>query len=203
MSLFFRLPCLVLLAAVLLGGCAVKRPVQDARYDFGSLTTIPGAALPALPPVNVSEVRTADWLDHPRMLFRLRYREDHQPRVYADSRWIMPPGSMFERRLSMRITQAGGVVLAPSDGVARIPSLHIDLEDFIQDFDAPAQSTGRVVARATLMRGRTLVGQKTFAKEVPAPSADAVGGARALAAASDAVIVDMMHWLAPLLAQSN
>jgi cholesterol transport system auxiliary component len=49
-----------------------------------------------------------------------------------------------------------------------------------------------------MLDGRTLVAQKTFTKQMPAPTADASGGVRALADTCDAIIIDMMNWLAGL-----
>jgi cholesterol transport system auxiliary component len=49
-----------------------------------------------------------------------------------------------------------------------------------------------------VLNGRRLLAQKTFTRQAPAPTADASGGARALADASEAVIADMVTWLAGL-----
>jgi cholesterol transport system auxiliary component len=53
-----------------------------------------------------------------------------------------------------------------------------------------------VSVRATLTQQGRVVGQRSFAASAPAPSADASGGARALAAASDDVIAQLSAWLA-------
>jgi cholesterol transport system auxiliary component len=53
-----------------------------------------------------------------------------------------------------------------------------------------------VVLRALLFQGHALVDQRTFSRRVAAGSADAAGGARALAQATDAVAADMVGWLA-------
>jgi cholesterol transport system auxiliary component len=110
----------------------------------------------------------------------------------------MPPMQLFEQRLKSRIAQAGGAALPASAGAADVPVLRIEADDFTQSFSAPGQSVAQVGLRAAVFNGRALVAQKSFLQRVPAPSADAVGGARALATASDAVITEMMAWLASL-----
>jgi cholesterol transport system auxiliary component len=59
-----------------------------------------------------------------------------------------------------------------------------------------SQSTGVVAVRASVFRGHALVDQRSFRRAIPAASADAAGGARALAAGTDAVAADIVAWLA-------
>jgi cholesterol transport system auxiliary component len=58
---------------------------------------------------------------------------------------------------------------------------------------------GLVRLRATLIRGTTggdrVLGQRTFTVRRPAPSADAPGGVKALAAATDAAVADIVQWV--------
>jgi cholesterol transport system auxiliary component len=157
-----------------------------------------GKPAPSLPPISIADIGTPGWLDSTMMFFRLNYANDQQPRPYANSRWIMPPMQLFEQRLKSRIAQAGGAALPASAGAADVPVLRIEADDFTQSFSAPGQSVAQVGLRAAVFNGRALVAQKSFLQRVPAPSADAVGGARALATASDAVITEMMAWLASL-----
>ena len=65
-------------------------------------------------------------------------------------------------------------------------------------FDTATSSKGVLRLRASVFRNHRLVDQKTFDRSVPAPSADAAGGARALADASDAVAADVLSWLVAL-----
>lgn len=181
---------------ILITGCAVQRPESATIFDLGPAR--PASAAPALPAISVAEISTPSWLDRPLMYYRLNYQNDQQPRAYAHSRWSMPPAQLLAQRLKVHIAQAGGVVLSASDGALNVPVLRIEADDFTQTFDAPEQSVGRVALRASLFKGRVLVAQKSFSSQTPAASADARGGARALAAASDAAIADMMQWLASL-----
>jgi cholesterol transport system auxiliary component len=191
------LAILTLIAALVVPGCAT-RTESAALYDFGMLRSPPAAALPALAPISIADIGAPTWLDSSAMFFRLSYANDQQARSYAHSRWTMPPTQLFAQRLKSRIAQAGGAALPASDGAANVPVLRIEADDFMQTFDTPAQSIAQVGMRAAVFNGRTLVAQRTFIKQAPAPSPDAAGGARALATASDAVITDMMMWLASL-----
>lgn len=191
-----RLQMIFALAAggMLLAGCALPRPESAALFDLGPAR--PAATAPLLPAISVAEVSAPSWFDRPLMYYRLSYQNDQQPRAYAQSRWTMSPAQLLTQRLKTRIAQAGGVVLPASDGALDVPVLRIEADDFTQAFDTPGHSVGRVALRASLFRGRRLVAQKTFSNQAPAPSADASGGARALAAASDAAIADLLQWLA-------
>lgn len=191
---------LTIFSASLLGACA-GLPERESRvlYDLGMLPALQDTAtVRALPPLSIAEVSTPAWLDSRTMFYRLAYANEQQPRPYANSRWTMPPAQLFGQRLKDRIGQAGGAVLSASDGVVNVPVLRIETDDFTQIFLSPQESIVRVNVRASVLNGRTLLAHRNFNREVPAPAADASGGAHALADASDAIITDMMNWLAGL-----
>jgi cholesterol transport system auxiliary component len=77
--------------------------------------------------------------------------------------------------------------------------LRLELQEFTQLFPSPTASTGRVRLRATLMEstplGDSLLAQRSFSVQRPAPTADAPGGVRALAAATDALAQELEAWL--------
>lgn len=180
----------------LLGGCSTQQGNETrSLYDLGML---PAAQNAALPPLAVAEINTPQWLNGRMMFFRLAYANDQQPQPYANSRWSMPPAQLFGERLKARIGQAGGAVLAASDGVVNVPVLRIDADDFTQIFNSPEQSMVRISVRASVLNGRTLIAHRNFTRELAAPTPNAAGGAKALANASDDVITDMMNWLAGL-----
>ncbi|HYD97464.1 MAG TPA: ABC-type transport auxiliary lipoprotein family protein [Noviherbaspirillum sp.] len=189
--------CATLCAALaLLPGCtAIVKPDAATLHDLGPLRTQQSVPLPALKPVSIAEIRVPVWLDSNFIYYRLNYANGQQPRPYAQARWTMPPPQLFMQHLKARIAQTGGVALSASDGAVDVPVLRIEMDEFTQNFDAPERSSGTVGLRATLFRGRTLVAQKSIVRKAPAPSADAAGGARALAAASDAAIADIMLWI--------
>ena len=192
----------ILLASLLMLACSgctligagTNKTESLSLYDLGPLpaTTDSRTTPPAL---SIAEVNTPSWLDSPMMYYRLVYTNEQQPRAYAGSRWAMPPGQLLNQRLKARLAQAGGVAVAASDGAANLSLLRIDADEFTQSFDSPTQSKAQLALRASLFDGRKLVAQKTFIQRAPAPSADAAGGAKALAEATDAAISDMMNWL--------
>jgi cholesterol transport system auxiliary component len=192
------------LLAFLILGCAATRSDMATLYDLGPPDTgIDSTAPAALPAISIAEINAPAWLDSPLMFFRLNYANAQQPRPYARARWTMAPAQLFGQRLKSRLAQAGGVVLAAADGAQNLPLLRIEVDDFTQNFDSPTHSSVQVTMRASVFNGRTLAAQKNFAGQASAPSADAAGGAHALRAASDAVIADMMNWLAGLSLKKN
>ena len=195
-----------LATALLLGGCASRGPLPT-YYDFGPpaspVAVATPAAAPALPVLVVADANGPSWLDNQRMYYRLLYADAQQSRPYAYNRWNTPPLQLLSQRLKSRIAQGGVKVLATTDAAAGIPLLRIDVDDFSQNFDTEKQSSGQVTLRASLFRGHQLVDQKTFSRNSPAGSADAQGGAQALAAASDAIAADLLAWLGTLNLQKE
>ncbi|HEY8607041.1 MAG TPA: ABC-type transport auxiliary lipoprotein family protein [Noviherbaspirillum sp.] len=193
-----RPPLLLAAALILLGGCASRGPDTPSLYDLGPLQTRASTALPALPPLSIASIATPSWLDSTLLFYRLSYDKPLQPSPYAHARWTMPPSQLLLQQLKSRISGAGGVALAASQGAANVPVLRIEADDFTQVFDSPSSSRGRVSLRASVFRGRTLLAHRAFVQEAPAPSADAAGGAAALAAAGDAAVADLITWLGTL-----
>jgi cholesterol transport system auxiliary component len=188
--------CALLLCCAVLAACAgVQKPEPD-MFDLG--LTRPAAAMPALPPLALAELDVPEWLNTSAIYYRLAYASELQPRRYANSRWSMPPAQLFAQRLKARVAQAGGVLLTASDGAAGVPVLRLEVDEFSQVFDSAERSEGLVATRLSVLNGRRLLGQRSFMRRVSAPTADAAGGAAALAQASDAVIGDMLQWLASL-----
>jgi cholesterol transport system auxiliary component len=193
-----RCAALLLAAVAMLSGCASVHPERAALYDLGPLRAADGGAQPMLPPLAVANIAMPAWLDNTLMFYRLNYADRLQPRPYARTRWTMAPSQLLQQHLKSRIAQAGGVGLAASQGTANVPILQIEADDFTQVFDAPGASKGVVSLRASVFRGRVLVAHKAFLRQAPAPTADAGGGAHALADASNATIADLIAWLATL-----
>ncbi|SFV15546.1 ABC-type transport auxiliary lipoprotein family protein [Pseudoduganella namucuonensis] len=216
MTSFQRLSALALLpAALLLGGCATKAPVS-ATYDFGPLPAPQAAATPAtpatpaaalaaapIPALVIADVNGPASLDSNRMYYRLLYADAQQARPYAHNSWSATPLQLLSQRLRARVAQAGVKVLVTTDAAIGMPLLRLEADDFSQNFDSQASSNGQVSLRASLFRNHKLVDQRTFTRSTPAPSADAAGGARALAASSDAIAADILAWLAALPPQQQ
>jgi cholesterol transport system auxiliary component len=186
-----------------LAGCASKAP-RPTLYDFGPLPS--QAAAPAAGPLAALVIADANgpaWMDSERMYYRLLYSDAQQARPYAQNRWNGAPLQLLTQRLKSRMGQAGVKVLSPSDAAAGVPLLHIEVDDFSQNFDSQTASSGRITLRASVLRQHRLIDQKTFSRSSPAATADAAGGAAALAATSDAIAADMLSWLASLPPQTQ
>jgi cholesterol transport system auxiliary component len=195
-----------LAAASLLSGCAgSKTSHANTMFDFGSPFGAPAthdaaAADPAppLPALVVTDATGSSALDSERMYYRLDYADAMQARSYANSRWSTTPLQMITQRFKTRLAQAGVKVLSVTDAAAGVPILRVEVDDFIHAFGSASRSEGQLALRASLFQGHTLVDQKTFRRSMAASSADAAGGARALAASTDAVAADIIAWLATL-----
>jgi cholesterol transport system auxiliary component len=191
--------------AILVAGCASQKGQPTTQFDFGPAIAAANAPAPAaaLGAIVVTDVTGSSVLDSERMFYRLSYADQVQARTYANSRWTANPLQLMTQRVKTRISQSGAKVLSETDASLGIPLLRIDVDEFVHDFSSAASSSGQVAVRASLFRGHTLVDQRTFARSTPAQSADAAGGARALAASTDAVAADIVGWLGTLDAQPN
>jgi cholesterol transport system auxiliary component len=190
-----------IVASINVGCTVIGKQEQATLYDLGPTHTKPAnptGALPALPPISIADIGAPAWLDSRSIFFRLNYANEQQPRPYAESRWTMTPAQLLSQHLKSRIASAGGVPLSDADGTLNVPVLRIETDDFTQNFDAPGQSSGQVGLRASVFKGRKLLAQKTFLRQAPAPSADAAGGTKALAVASDAALTELIAWLGTL-----
>lgn len=205
--------------ATLVAGCAAPAPSSSlTRFDLGP-PTIPASAIASANASNAANgtnsaasasdvaaagslslsplkvvVNAPSWLDSDMIYYRLPASEGDQARVYANSRWLASPARLFGDRLRAALS-VDRAVLAAGDPTAA-PALRVELEEFAQYFDSTSTSHGVVQMRATLFDGPKLIAQTTLRAQAPAPSADAAGGARALAAASDAAQTQLIQWLA-------
>jgi cholesterol transport system auxiliary component len=188
-------------AAVLLSACASKGPA-NANYDFGPLPAAPAARQAPLAggidAIIVADATGPASLDSERMQYRLLYADARQSRPYAYNQWTGTPLQLLTQRMKSRIAQAGVKVLSTSDAATSVNLLRMEVDDFTQNFETATQSSGNISLRASVFREHRLLDQKTFSRSAPAPSADAAGGARALADASDALADDVLAWLAGL-----
>jgi cholesterol transport system auxiliary component len=96
-----------------------------------------------------------------------------------------------------RASAAG--VFVPADGVRAAYTLRLELEEFSQVFDAPERSRALLRLRASLVRKRDVVAQRSFNVERAAATPNAEGGVRALIAASDTAGEQLIDWLAAKL----
>ncbi|MEV4782086.1 ABC-type transport auxiliary lipoprotein family protein [Burkholderia sp. LMU1-1-1.1] len=203
MTTTLRARAIIIAAAVLLSACASKGPT-NANYDFGPLppqATAAGAN--SIGAIIVADATGPASLDSERMQYRLLYADARQSRPYAYNQWTSTPLQLITQRMKARIAQAGVKVLSTSDSAASVNLLRLEVDDFAQNFESATQSSGNISLRASVFRSHRLVDQKTFTRSAPAPSADAAGGARALADAADALAADVLAWLAALPPQGQ
>lgn len=184
--------------ALILSGCASQKGQPTTQFDFGPAAPAQARAQDSLGSVVVTDVTGSSALDNERMFYRLTYADPLQARTYANSRWTANPLQLLTQRFKTRLAQAGARVLSETDASIGIPLLRIDVDEFVQDFGGVSRSTGIVAVRASVFQGHTLVDQRSFRQAVPATSADAAGGARALAASTDAIAADIVTWLSTL-----
>lgn len=186
--------------AALLAGCGSTSGAGQAstQYDFGPSVAATATAAPAIKAIVVTDATGSPALDNERMFYRLHYADPLQARSYASSRWSSSPLQMVTHRMKSRIAQAGVKVVSVTDASAGIPILRMEIDDFSHNFDSPASSHGQLVLRVSLYQSHVLIDQRSFSRKVAAASADAGGGARALADATDATAGEVIAWLATL-----
>ncbi len=199
--------------ALALAGCGVlpDKPRRATLYDFGPGLVVPAAAAAAtpavssLPPLALAGIEANPRLDGTQLLYRLGYADPNELRSYGLARWSMAPAQLLGQRLRDALS-ARRTVLASDESaaVARTgglapETLHVTLEEFSHYFESPGASVGLVRLHATLLRGAPggdrVLGQKSFTVRWPAPSPDAAGGVKALAAASDVAVAGIVQWV--------
>jgi cholesterol transport system auxiliary component len=189
-----RLIAVLAAAGLLLSGCASQKGEPTTQFDFGPAMPPATAAAP-IGAIVITDATGSSALENERMFYRLSYADALQARSYANSRWTANPLQMMTQRLKTRIAQSGAKVLSETDASNGIPILRIDVDEFVHDFRGAAQSEGQVALRASVFKGHVLVDQRSFTRTTAAGSADAAGGARALAASTDAIAADIVAWL--------
>ena len=206
-----RMRCapLLAMAALVLAGCGAlpDKPSRPAAYDFGPGATAPQAAnrMAPLPPLALADIEAPNALDGSAMYYRLGYADAQQLRPYAQARWSMSPPQLVMQQVRETLGERRALLTA-GEGPAvnrtggKLPNvLKIELEEFSQLFESPTASVGLVRMRATLVQvttsGESLLAQRSVVVQRPAPSADAPGGARALAQATRAAVEEIAQWL--------
>lgn len=172
--------------ALALSACA-RGPVlpPPLAYDFGPPPDSPGAnAIPLS-----LELRLPPWLDTPAVHYRLAYQDGAQLAAYAQTRWVAPAGQLLSLRLRQHLAARIG---APCQ-------LRIEVDEFVQVFDGPAESRGMLQGRMTLAdKQRKLLAERSFSVATPAASADGRGGVGALIQSADAAARGAAQWLSGL-----
>lgn len=186
-------------ATLLLSACASNSGApRNVQFDFGPATPGAPGAHSTIMALVVTDVTGPSVFDSERMYYRLNYADPLQALAYNQSRWASTPLQMLTQRLKSRIAQTGTKVLTATDASNGVLILRSEIDEFTHSFDSATASYGQVVLRVSLLNQHKLVDQETFSRKVAAASADAGGGARALAAATDGVAADLNAWLATL-----
>ena len=209
-------PVFFLILAGLIAGCSAlpEPPPRATVYDFGSgpvpasqIAQVAQVAQDAtLPPLILLDMgRNGAPEGSAALHYRLAYANDQQLLPYTHARWSQPPAALLQQSLRERLarqrivlTGQEAATMQPDKG--RLPGvLRVQLEEFSQVFDSPESSAGLVRVRAMLSdaatAGETIVAQQVFVARVPATTADAAGGARALAAASAQLADELADWV--------
>jgi cholesterol transport system auxiliary component len=117
------------------------------------------------------------------------------------ARWSMPPAQLVRQRLREHLGQRRSRAASGARRGGGKPglTLHLELDEFSHWFESPQRSSGLVRMRGTLAHTtggvERLVAQRSFVMQQPATSADAAGGVRAMAAATDALIQEVDQWV--------
>jgi cholesterol transport system auxiliary component len=199
--------------AFALAGCATPdKPVRANLYDFGPGLAAPQPVASSLQPtVVLANIEASGALDGAAVLYRLGYADAHQLRPYANARWTAPPPQLIRQRLREQLSrdrhvldQSDSAALARTAGAMPLV-LRVELEEFSHYFESQAQSMGLLRLRVSLLEntpaGERLLSQRGLVVRKPAPTPDAPGGVRALAAATDAAAEEIGQWL--VQARSN
>ena len=186
-----------LVAALLLGGCAVKTtpPVKDYAI-FAQMSETASDFGGRFGSIGVDVLRSTRMAGATAVFYR-RSRTRIQPYLYA--RWVEPPAAMVERALVAALLRVHAARSVVGSGSAALPRwrLEVALLDFSQYFLPDKPPYARVEAVVTLSRtsdGRP-VGSHRFVFEVPIAGADADGGAQALSEASKRLVRAIVRWL--------
>ena len=195
-------------AAIFLARCSAlpQPPVRPVLYDLGPGQLAPAAEQPPLPALALADVQSAGPVDGSTAVhYRLAYADARQLRPYQSARWSQPPAQLLEQRLRAvlgerrAVLRADKALIAARQGQAPTAVLRVELEEFSQIFTSEQGSTGVVRLRATLVEptptGEQLLGQRLFVAQQAATSADAAGGTRALAEATQQAAQALAQWL--------
>lgn len=207
------------LLALALAGCQAlpTPPKEPVRYDLGSAQVAATDAAAAPRTLVLADIQ-APWQaegSSTAMHYRLAYDQPHALFAYSLASWRLPPELLVQERLRQWLSQGGRTVLSAEGGripplvdaagATHPPTLYLALEEFHQSFADAQHSHASVRLRATVTGGQggaeVLLGQRLFVATPPAPSADAAGGAQALATAVDQIAAQLLPWLQQLSPQ--
>ena len=188
----------LVLVLCVFSGCSLMAPKAPPKteFDFGPERNAPSdsAALSEAQLV-IFDVSAPAWMDGTAMFYRLAYQNAAVPLPYAESEWVMSPAALLTERLrSSAAVHADGGTRLVGVRTTEVYTLHSELLEFEQIFDAPDRSHGALRLRATL-QGEGVWAQRTFAIDRPAPTPNAAGGVIALAECSEELARLVEGWV--------
>lgn len=183
-------PLAAALSLVLFLGACVGGNVQKGEQAFYDLSgsVAPTANDNALP---LAAIQAPSWLNTPAMQYRLAYAEPERRLSFAESRWVAPPAELIEAVLKRNN------IIRKGRFEAQGCQLRLDVDEFIQTFDAPGSSHALVEVRASLLTSRNaaVVAQRSF-RLAPVSGADARSGVAAFVVAVRDFSSELDAWLA-------
>ncbi len=192
-----------LVLLLLLTGCTMtpKTPAMISTFDFGPISQLESAQpIPFPIHLQVVEIISPAWLDTQAMRYRLAYHHPAQTHVYGQSRWAAAPAKLLTERIRQHIASWQKSPDHDNNNNLRSAtySLKIDLEEFIQVFEAIDRSHTIISLRASLVEHdtRRLIAQQRFSEIRTTPSADASGAVDAFITTSDQLTAELIQWSA-------
>jgi cholesterol transport system auxiliary component len=182
------------LTIALFQACSSAPHAPSLQYDFGPLP-LDAKKIQANIAISVADISAPATLDGNAMLYRLQYDNPQLLRPYAQHRWSMPPAQLLTQRLKSSIAAGGGTVTGVADGIAELPVLRIELDEFSHVFSNATASVAQMSLRATVTKKNKLIAQRYFSLATPSASADARGGAKAMQTSADHSIAAILVWL--------
>lgn len=188
-----------MLVSCLLAACS-NAPTNAVRWSVPAGERAPVAAQ-GLPSGLQIRVTGAPWINQTGFLYSLDYRAPGTFDNYAHNQWVDRPPVLVEdlMRRAYAAAQAtpSGSASAGGGAAAQVAALSVRLVEFAQHYRSQNESEARVAAVVTVSEvnpGR--VRSAMFQASASAPSADAAGGAEAMAQASDRLIEQIFAWAA-------
>src|SRR5215469_1375779 len=194
----------LVLGLCVFSGCSLmtSKAPPKTEFDFGpeAMARSDAASLSQVQLV-VYDVSAPTWMDGPAMYYRLAYQNAAVPLPYSESEWVMSPAALLTERLrSSAAVHEGGSRFVGVHTTA-VYTVHSELLEFEQIFDAPDRSYGVLRLRATL-EGEGVREQRTFAIDRLAATPNANGGVTALAECSDELARQLEEWASASYSQS-
>lgn len=181
-KLLLVLLCLSAVACV--GPSKTKQNISV--FDFG----VPAVSEPTQRVVSetlLDEVSATDAVNHQQIRYRLNAENPSRVFAYTESRWATTPAELLNNRL-------GGLVQQGNKSSACTLKLKVQVFDHV--FKNQTDSEGVVQLSGILLdkKNRKVIASGLISEASPATSANAQGGAKALAVASDGALLKAVNW---------